>query len=99
MLRVQAVKFTIDLLYAGEIDGLERVERFGGERFAAEVIRDRKELAIASWGKFGDRLILRCSRRQATRSAPVKYHDIWIEAEGEVLAEAHSLGGVEEPAK
>jgi hypothetical protein len=86
VLRLRAAKMTIDGVFLGDWEKEEYLLRYGKDRLDQQVA-GRREAAIGGWQAFGDNTVLSVFRFKAARGVPEKYHETWIPATGEVLAE------------
>jgi hypothetical protein len=86
VLRLRATRMTIDAIFLGDWERPEYLLRYGQDRLDRQ-LAGRREVAMGGWQAFGDNTVLSFFRFRAARAVPEKYHETWIPATGEVLAE------------
>jgi hypothetical protein len=86
VLRLRAARMTIDAIFLGDWKREDYLLRYGQDRLDKQ-LTGRPEAAIGGWQALGDAAVLSFFRFKAARAVPEKYHETWIPATGEVLAE------------
>lgn len=86
VLRLRAARMTIDAIFLGDWEREEYLLRYGQDRLDQQ-LAGRREVAIGGWQVFGDTTVLSFFRFKAAKPVAEKYHETWIPAAGEVLAE------------
>jgi hypothetical protein len=86
VLRLRAARLTIDAIFLGDWEREEYLLRYGQDRLDRQ-LAGRREVAIGGWQDFGDTTALSFFRFRAAKAVPEKYHETWIPATGEVLAD------------
>jgi hypothetical protein len=86
VLRLRAARLTIDAIFLGDWEKEEYLLRYGQDRLDQR-LAGRREVAVGGWQAFGDATVVSFFRFKAAKAVPEKYHETWIPATGEVLAD------------
>jgi hypothetical protein len=89
VLRLNAAGMTFDLIFLDDMSRESYLSRYGRAAFEAQ-LGEQPEVAMGGWQEWGGHRILSFYRHMASKAVPVKYHERWIPASGQVLSESYA---------
>ncbi|CAN5155227.1 hypothetical protein BH10PLA2_BH10PLA2_14310 [soil metagenome] len=90
VLRLHAAGSSFDLIFIDDMSADDYRARVGGRGGFEKQFADRPEVGLGGWLEFGGRKVLAFFRFKSTKAVPIKFHETWKDASGEVLSESYT---------